>query len=133
MPDKHMHTPSTHKADVNEQFAELQQNYLGKIEQKYQEIADNWHHYDPQQQDARDTLTSLYRCLHTMAGTSGILGIDAISQLARNAELLLIGKEVLDDDDERRLQQLLTELDQLIHQDEIEVREIIITQKVMTH
>ncbi|MBD2858372.1 Hpt domain-containing protein [Spongiibacter sp. KMU-158] len=112
------------KMTANEKFAALQEEYLAKIDEKFLEISDSWLAYSESQGERESYLEKLYRHLHSMAGTSGILGIDEVSNLARKAENVLIGKKQLDDGEEKRVIETLAKLNELISQGQIVARTI---------
>lgn len=74
--------------DAEEQLRQLTQRYRQQLPEKLAQIGALWK--ESQNDDKGASWDTLYRQLHSLAGTSGTMGLADISQLAAVAEALLL-------------------------------------------
>jgi chemotaxis protein histidine kinase CheA len=80
----------SHNADtVDDQLVQLQISYIAKLDQKLQDILDLWNTFKSGDQP-KDEFQTLYRAVHSIAGTSSTLNITEVSRLCSSLEEVLL-------------------------------------------
>ena len=75
---------------VDAQFAELQRDYIAGLSVRVQPILVTWQQYLDDGMPA-DLLKELYRGVHAIAGTAGILNVSPVDALSNKAQIVLHG------------------------------------------
>ena len=115
---------SDNDRNVNAQFAELQREYIANLPERVAPIFENWQHYIDSE-FAPDLLKMVYRGVHAIAGTSGILNLSPIDSLSNTAQIQIHALLQADDIDLRhidKISQVFKELQRVVETGAIEVR-----------
>ncbi|MBW2942781.1 Hpt domain-containing protein [Zhongshania aquimaris] len=80
---------SRNSGSVDAQLAELQRNYILKLDQKIKDILSVWQSVQNSPQPT-DDIYNLHRTVHSVAGTSAILNFMEVSRICSSIELLLL-------------------------------------------
>ena len=80
---------SSNSGSVDALLAELQRNYILKLDQKIKDILGVWQTLQNSPQPT-DDIYNLHRTVHSVAGTSAILNFMEVSRICSSIELLLL-------------------------------------------
>ena len=80
---------SSNSGSVDAQLAELQRNYILKLDQKIKDILSVWQSVQ-NSPEPTDDIYNLHRAVHSVAGTSAILNFMEVSRICSSIELLLL-------------------------------------------
>jgi len=83
--------PNPSHQDINEELRQLQRDYIKKLPGRVTQLVEAWTSILAQPNE--ETLQDIYRQAHTIAGTSGVLGIDEVSHAARTIEQVIKERE----------------------------------------
>ena len=86
--------PEPPKTDVEAELKRLQDNYIEKLPSLGSEVKASWQQY--QQTPDQKWLDTLYRQIHAIAGTSAVLAITGVSDMAQRIEELLCRRSAPD-------------------------------------
>jgi chemotaxis protein histidine kinase CheA len=117
--------PNPSHQDINEELRQLQRDYIKKLPGRVTQLVEAWTRNLAQSEE--ETLQDIYRQAHTIAGTSGVLGIDEVSQAARAIEQLIKEREnngSLNSEEISTAQHSIDILHKLSTSSEIRIREI---------
>ncbi|WP_027873024.1 Hpt domain-containing protein [Spongiibacter marinus] len=117
--------PNPSHQDINEELRQLQRDYIKKLPGRVTQLVEAWKRNLAQSEE--ETLQDIYRQAHTIAGTSGVLGIDEVSQAARAIEQLIKEREndgSLNSEEISAAQHSIDILHKLSTSSEIKIREI---------
>lgn len=117
--------PNPSHQDINEELRQLQRDYIKKLPGRVTQLVEAWTRNLAQSKE--ETLQDIYRQAHTIAGTSGVLGIDEVSQAARAIEQLIKEREndvSLNSEEISAAQHSIDILHKLSTSSEIKIREI---------
>jgi len=117
--------PNPSHQDINEELRQLQRDYIKKLPGRVTQLAEAW--TSNLAQPKEETLQDIYRQAHTIAGTSGVLGIDEVSQAARAIEQVIKERESNDSlsaEEISAAQHSIDILRELSTSSEIKIREI---------
>lgn len=111
--------------DINEELRQLQREYIGKLPSRMQVLEQAWQAYITQAKP--EYLQDIYRRVHAITGTSGVLGIDEVSDAARAIEQAVRDrrqKDSLTSTETKAIQAYIEILSNLARSSEIKVRTI---------
>ena len=117
--------PNPSHQDINEELRQLQRDYIKKLPARVTQLVEAW--TSNLAQPKEKTLQDIYRQAHTIAGTSGVLGLDEISQAARAIEQVIKERESNDSlsaEEISAAQHSIDILRELSTSSEIKIREI---------
>lgn len=117
--------PNPSHQDINEELRQLQRDYIKKLPGRVTQLVETWTNNLAQPKEK--TLQDIYRQAHTIAGTSGVLGIDEVSQAARAIEQVIKERESNDSlsaEEISAAQHSIDILRELSTSSEIKIREI---------
>ena len=117
--------PNPSHQDINEELRQLQRDYIKKLPGRVTQLVEAWTNNLAQPKEK--TLQDIYRQAHTIAGTSGVLGIDEVSQAARAIEQVIKERESNDSlsaEEISAAQHSIDILRELSTSSEIKIREI---------
>lgn len=117
--------PNPSHQDINEELRQLQRDYIKKLPGRVTQLVEAWTNNLAQPKEK--TLQDIYRQAHTIAGTSGVLGIDEVSQAARAIEQVIKERESNDSLSAEEIgaaQHSIDILRELSTSSEIKIREI---------
>lgn len=117
--------PNPSHQDINEELRQLQRDYIKKLPGRVTQLVEAWTRNLAQPKE--ETLQDIYRQAHTIAGTSGVLGIDEVSQAARAIEQVIKERESNDSlsaEEISAAQHSIDILRELSTSSEIKIREI---------
>ncbi|WP_295876858.1 Hpt domain-containing protein [uncultured Zhongshania sp.] len=103
---------SSNLSSVDAQLAELQRNYILKLDQKIKDILSVWQSVQNSPQPT-DDIYNLHRAVHSVAGTSAILNFMEVSRICSSIELLLLPILKAETYEENTLSQIGTHMNEL--------------------
>ena len=103
---------SSNSGSVDAQLAELQRNYILKLDQKITDILNVWQILKNSPQPT-DDIYDLHRSVHAVAGTSAILNFMEVSRICSSIELLLLPILKSETYEENTLSQIDTHMNEL--------------------